>query len=227
MPVQQTFNSFRLFDVLADFIPGAVLLLAVLSLFQTGLVHTSFSTEFSLTALVVLAYITGHGIQWLMGQLSEAPSKFVDGMMVLEKDGKNTEIPFQVTEIEENFLELCRNEFDLSEDFDDYSALFELLLSYLDIMPSSKGLRFQALFSFLWAMETTSIIIFTLSIIEIGTGFLGLVFARSPLIGAVLAILSIFSFIIFRDRKDKFERNFVEYVILDVYNYSVVIENQD
>lgn len=133
--------------------------------------------------------------------------------------------PINTTEIEENFLDLCKEEFNLSDDFNDYGRLFELILSYLEIMPRSRSPRFQALFSSFWALETVSILLTFFSIISLLLSHFSVGISRGTNISLIVFLLGVVSAYVFRQRKETFEKNWVEYAMLDFYNYSKTIED--
>jgi len=217
--------SLNIDEILGDFIPGSLFLIGL-----ALLVNLNFDLIADLAATLILialilAYGIGHLLQFLSGFVGSAPKKFVNGMEAIEEK-KYNEVPFQVTEVEKGFMDLCREEFNLSEDYNDYGSLFEMLQSFLKATPMSKGLRFQAYFSFMSAMQAAAFLLALCSLGGIVLYLFDWQLIRSVEVAIFLLFISIMTYLLSTERRDKFERNWVEYVIMDVYTYFVIFKDE-
>lgn len=218
MSVTGSVSSMNLEELLGDFIPGSLLIIGIVTLFNIDVDILTGLSSALLFVLLVLAYATGHFIQMLNGYIDSPPDRFNRGMKAIDEE-RYEDVPFQVTEIEKNFLSLCRKEFNLSDGYQDYGSLFEMLQSFLKATPMNKGLRFQAYFSLMWAIETTAVLLAMFSLGGISLYLIGVEIIRDVILAAAIFVVCIIAFVFAKDRRDKFEKNWVEYVILDVHNY--------
>lgn len=217
MSVAQTVGRLHLFDILAALIPGAVLL-TIFSVVFTGDFFDVLVGNAGV--FLVFSYVFGNGIQEGMTLVANAPQHFEILMEdVVSENSRNPDIA--VTEIEEGFLDLCLDEFELRDDFDDYDRLFDMLLSYLDTKPASRGLRFQALFSFYWAMEFVSYLAVLVGTLALVASHVRPAMTIGQLQILTVILFSVMGIFVFRARRASFGEDFVEYVIADFYNYKI------
>jgi hypothetical protein len=219
MSVGQPLRVLNLYDVLVNLIPGAVFLLAIVTLSAPSGGFSSFSSAVAIAIFVVLSYVTGHAIQWIGSSLDGTPQLFGDTMeRIRSETGRNENLAtnINISEIEEEFWKICATEFHLSEDFSNYGKLLQLITSRLETTSATRALRFQAIHSFhrsMWAVSISVILVTVLSIpinVALRESF--------PVVRYVVVFFpALTGDLIFGARKEKFNKKFIEYLIIDFY----------
>lgn len=219
MSVGQPLRVLNLYDVLVNLIPGAVFLLAIITLSAPAGDLLSLSSPASVAVFIVLSYVTGHAIQWMGSSLDGTPQLFGDTMKRIRGErGEEGELKMDInlTEIEDNFWRICAREFYLSDDFSDYGKLLQLIVSRLETTSATRALRFQAIHSFhrsMWAVSISVLLVVILSIpfnVALRDSF--------PLLRYVAVFFpALVGDLVFGARKKKFNRKFIEYLIIDFY----------
>ncbi|WP_311174140.1 hypothetical protein [Halobellus ordinarius] len=220
MSVARSFRALELYDVLANLVPGAVVLLALSAIFRVE-TYLQFSTGAIATGtFLVAALVCGHIIQLIASALDGTPTLFGD-VIQATRDGNTDELPIAVTHVEEAIWPLMQRKFSLPDDFDDYGTLFRLLLSYIETTPATRALRFQALHSFhrsMWAVGYVAAVLTLSSMLLKCTGWIAV---RSwPVLGLVLTG-SLAGIWVFKRRKTKMNNRFIQYAIADFYSDQV------
>lgn len=217
MPVARSFRALELYDVLANLVPGAVLLL-VLSIIFPIENYIQFSTgAFAAGAFLVTALILGHVIQAVASELNGTPTLFGEVIRATRQD--NVKEPgIKITHVEEAVWPLMKRKFALPDDFNNSGEMFRLLLSYIETTPATRALRFQALHSFHRSMWAVGYIAVALTLVGIFLKYIGWIAVRSwPVLGIVL-VGSFVEILIFRQRKEKMNKRFIQYAIVDFYS---------
>lgn len=214
MSVGQPFRVLNLYDVLTNLIPGVVII---------GSPYIYYDLEFSLETvftILIAGYLAGHAVQFLR-TLIQTPSTFQETMEIV-KEGTASESPLgKVTTVQKEFVEICWEEFDLDETYNSYGELFKMLLSYLETVPASRALRFQAIYSFNRSMVISLVITAAIAIIAILLDLFGILYTESIFKVFGILIGSLIGCVVFHIRTEEFEKDFVRYVILDFYQDQV------
>ena len=217
MPVARSFRALELYDVLANLVPGAVLLLALSVIFQVENYIQFSKGAIAAGVFLVSALIFGHVIQAIASELDGTPTLFGEVIHATREDDVE-EPAIKVTHVEEAVWPLMKRKFALPDDFKDYGVMFRLLLSYIETTPATRALRFQALHSFHRSMWAVGYIAVALTLIGILLKCVGWVAVRSwPILGLAL-VGSFAGILVFRQRKEKMNKLFIQYAIADVYS---------
>lgn len=115
--------------------------------------------------------------------------------------------------------------FGLPDDYDNYGELFRILLSNLETRPASLALRFQALYSFHRSMVVAMALAAIIGVAGVILGHLNVIPLRSQLVALGTIAISGILTLVFYARREKFEKAFVRYVILDFYQDQVTRRN--
>jgi len=217
MAVARSFRALELYDVLANLVPGAVLLLALSVIFQVEN-YIQFSTgAIAAGAFLVSALVCGHVIQVVASELDGTPTLFGDVIHATREDDVE-EPEIKVTHVEEAVWPLMKRKFALPDDFKDYGEMFRLLLSYIETTPATRALRFQALHSFHRSMWAVGYISVALTLVGVLLKCVGWVAVRSwPILGLAL-VGSFAGILVFGQRKEKMNKRFIQYAIADFYS---------
>lgn len=137
-------SSFNIYDVFANIVPGVVFLIGLSFPFKLQ----QFVGEGANAAIAVTLFLF---FSLVVGQILQAIGGWADGdhgfsLLVQDIVHRRSESRFDRTEFDEYFVVLCHDTFELSDEFDDYSRLFKLLLAYLEYSGRSRALRMQALY---------------------------------------------------------------------------------
>ncbi len=216
MSVARTFRVLELFDVLSNLIPGGILILTPYVLFSTRGLEDKVNPVVLFAAFLLLAYVFGHIVQYIASRVLDTPTLFQSTIEDVISDSDDSRI--SVSEVEGRFWEYCKSHFELSEDFDDYEKVLQLILSYLETTPATRALRFQALYSFSRNMYIVSVVGIVASTAALAGDAIGLAHARSVSLAILVLLLSVVMLLVFRERAKKFEKKFIEYTIFDFYN---------
>lgn len=216
MSISRSFRALELYDVLTNLVPGAVLLLAISAIFRVE-EYIRFSTSaFAAGAFLVSALVFGHFIQVIASELDGTPTLFGDVIRIGQgEDIDGVEIT--VTSVEEAIWPLMKRKFAIPDDYKDYGNLFRLLLSYIETTPATRALRFQALHAFHRSMWAVGFVVLVLTLTAILLKWMNVVAVRSwPILG--LTVTGSFVGIgVFRRRKEKMNRRFIQYAMADFY----------
>jgi hypothetical protein len=226
MSVARSFRALELYDVLANLVPGAVVLLALSAIFRVE-TYLQFSTgAIAAGTFLVSALVCGHIIQLVGSELDGTPTLFGD-VIQATRDGNTDELPIAVTHVEEAIWPLMQRKFALPDEFNDYGTLFRLLLSYIETTPATRALRFQALHSFHRSMWAVGYVAAVLTLSSMLLKYTGWVAVRSwPVLGLALTG-SLAGIWIFKRRKTKMNNRFIQYAIADFYSDQVQELNSD
>jgi len=220
MSVARAFRSLEIYDILANLVPGSVLVIFTGVVFDIGTYIPLSTGAVVLGVFLIIAFTSGHIIQFIASWLEGAPTLFETVVRASKRENVDN-VPIPITHIEKAFWPLMKQKFALTEDFDDYDEMLRLLMSYVETTPATRALRFQALHSFhrsMWAVWYLGV---GLAIIGAALKLFDLVAVRSwPVLGISL-IGALAGIRIFRIRKEKFNRLFIQYAIIDFYTDQV------
>jgi hypothetical protein len=137
-------RSFNIYDIFANIVPGVVFLIGLSVPFELQQIFGDGANA----AIGVTLFLF---FSLVVGQILQAIGGWADGdhgfsLLVEDIVRERNDSRFDVTEFDEYFLVLCQDTFGLSDEFDDYSRLFKLLLAYLEYSGRSRALRMQALY---------------------------------------------------------------------------------
>lgn len=225
MAIGRALSILNLYDLLANLIPGMAWAIVLVVLFPVdwfGLSPTGAPGTF-VAAVIIFGYTGGHMLQWAGSDLDKRLRKrdhdgkdlFSRTMEAVEGGDEDSPIG-KVTDVEESFFDLAKEQFDLPDDFPKSSKVLLLVLSYLETRPATRASRFQAIHTFhrsLWAGAIFSFGSAVLAVILMALGWVdnGWITPGLILLGSALSIH------IFSKRKNKFERTYLRYVFLDFY----------
>ncbi len=220
MSVARSFRALELYDVLVSLVPGAVLLLAITTIYQVENYVQITTSAFSAGVFLVASLVLGHVVQAIASSLDGTPTIFGD--VVRASKGEDVDnVDIAITHVEESLWPLLRRKFALPPDFEDYGHMFRLLLSYIETTPATRALRFQALHSFHRSMWAVWFPVIALSLLGAVLKYHGLGMVRSwPILGLTI-LSSIVGVLVFNSRKKKFNRRFIQYAIADFYSDQV------
>jgi hypothetical protein len=216
MSIGRALQALALYDILTNLIPGAALLSVVMVIVPGDLGLTNYSSGVLVASFLVFSFILGHFIQFVGSRREGTPTTFGETVGAIDS-GNPSRAPLRVTHIEKESVTLARKEFDLPQGFDDYGRLLQLLLSHLETTRHTRALRFQAVHAFhrsMWAASEISLYISSII-------FLSFAFqtpsTRTFLLVRGGIVLSTLSWFIFNNRREKFDRKFIEYTFIDFY----------
>jgi hypothetical protein len=216
MPVARSFRALELYDVLANLVPGAVLLLIVSVIFPIEN-YIRFSTSaFAAGVFLVTALVFGHVIQAFASTIDGTPTLF--GKVIRASRGEKIEdLEIEISHVEESIWPLMQRKFALPDGFEDYGEMFRLLLSYIETTPATRALRFQALHSFHRSMWAVWFMVIGLALVAIPLKCTGIVDVRTWPILALTIASAFVGILVFDRRKEKFNQRFIQYAIVDFY----------
>lgn len=225
VPLTRIFSVLNLYDLLANLVPGLawVVLLSILFPVDWFSLSAGVTPVAYVAVIIVFGFIAGHIIQWagsnldrwLIEGMEEGKDLFSRTMEAIESGQEKSPIG-PITDVEESFWELAKEQFGLPSDFPKNSKLLVLVLSYLETRPATRASRFQAIHTFhrsMWAASFFSVISAAVSLLAALLGMLEL----RPITPFVILIGSFGGLFVFDQRKDKFEKTFLRYVFLDFY----------
>lgn len=215
MSAAQPFKNLEIYDLLGNIVPGATTVLPTIVLFVAFSDYGSLSSTSAALALLVLSLVVGHAVQWLGSELEGTPTTFSDFMRHTKEDS-NAKTSIYVSEVGDDFWDVCANTFGLSDQFDDYGVLFQFMLSYLTMRTAGRFSKFQALYAFHRGMYTACLVVIILSILSLIASTASLINTPYSRI-AIVAGLALVGVLVFHERKEKFDRVFVKNVITDFY----------
>lgn len=219
MSVGQPLRVLNFYDVLVNLVPGAVFLLAIITLSAPYGSLSSISSGVAIAVFLLLSYVSGHAIQWIGSSLDGTPRMFEDTMKQIRGEGDKEDIletDVNLSEIEDEFWEICATEFNLTEEFSNYGKLLQLIISRLETTSATRALRFQAIHSFhrsMWAVSI-SLLLFVVLSLPFNVGLR----STFPVVRYVVVFFpALVGDLVFGARKEKFNRKFIEYLIVDFY----------
>lgn len=217
MGVSRTFRALELYDIMGNLIPGGTFLLTIAVLFKVESYPPLPGTTATIGVFLIAAFVLGHVVQAVASRLDGTPTLF--GEVIRASRGEEVgDVPIPITDVEEAMWPMLRRKFSLSDDFDNYGEMFRLLLSYIETTPATRALRFQALHSFhrsmwaVWHLVIGGVAI--AAVLKIGD----IVAVRPwPVLG-LTTIGALIGIRVFKRRKDKFNRLFIQYAVVDFYS---------
>ena len=220
MGVARAFRSLELYDILANLVPGSVLVIFIGVVFGIETYIPLPTGAVTLGVFLIIALTSGHIIQFVASRLEGTPTLFGTVVRASKREDID-DVPIPITHIEEAFWPLMEQKFALPEDFDDYGEMLRLLMSYVETTPATRALRFQALHSFHRSMWAVWYLGAGLAIVGTALKLFDFIIVRSwPVLGISL-IGALAGIRIFRIRKEKFNRLFIQYAIVDFYTDQV------
>lgn len=218
MPLGPQLSVLSLYDVLTDLIPGATVLLFAFLVFEVESTVVASSDTVFVFALLLGSLLVGHVVQWLRGMFGKQPDEFQRQMTAVRDDSDG------VNSVQKGFLKGTNNYFDIDDEFDD-GERFRLVLSYLETRPSVRALRFQSVYSFYrsllvagWIGIGVSILALVLHVCQSNLPVRGLPYLLFTLIFAAVLVYASW------ERRNKFEKVFVGYVIREFYAEQIAEE---
>ena len=141
MAIARTFRALELYDVLGNLVPGAVFLLGVTAVFRTECYIQFSNGTIAAGSFLIGSLVSGHVIQAFASKINGTPTLFRE-VVQAARDGDTEELSIEISHIEDSIWPLMKNKFELSPGFNDYGAMFRLLLSYIETTPATRALRF-------------------------------------------------------------------------------------
>jgi hypothetical protein len=224
MAIARSFRALELYDVLANLIPGSVLLLSITAIIKIENYFQTSNSVFATGGFLVSAFVLGHVIQAFASYIQDPPRLFGEIVQATREDSDEAledDLPINLTHIERALWPLMKERFDLPDSFDDYGNLFRLLLSYIETTPATRALRFQAIHSFHRSMWAVWHLVIGITLVAASLNVIGLLKARSPLVLGTVVLMSIAGIRIFATRMEKFNIRFIQYAIIDFYSEQV------
>lgn len=154
---EQRIGRFNLYDIFANFLPGAILLIGIF-LPIVGVRGLLVELQLgSVIVLLVLSFAAGIALQVLGSTLGSASEPFRMHMKAVTEFHENQESSgvdekavaprsseIEISGLDVLFFEECRKEFHLSAQFEDWERLFKNVLSKLEEHPQSRAIRLHA-----------------------------------------------------------------------------------
>lgn len=216
MGVARTFRALELYDILGNLIPGSTFLLALAVIFEIEEYLPLTGATTTIGVFLITAFVFGHVVQAVASKLEGTPTLFGDVIRASKGEAVD-DVPIPITDVEEAMWPMLKRKFSLPDDFENYGEMFRLLLSYIETTPATRALRFQALHSFhrsmwtVWYLVTGGVVI--AAVLKIG----GVVAVRGwPILG-LTTICALIGIRVFKVRKNKFNRLFIQYAVVDFY----------
>lgn len=224
---QQGYANFNLYDIFANFLPGAI--------FMTGILFpyvgiSGLFTELKaggLLLMVVLSFAAGLFVQAVGGNVQSSGQDFADHIQKVDRgDNEESEIEeypeseseINISPLDAYFVEAFRVELGLDSDFEDWSRLHKLILAKLEATSRSRALRLQALYLAMRGMSVTAgflsiwyILYMVLVLIEVFS---------TPLPTWSLLYVACLSFGTagkFYERSEEFSKDVAKYMIIEYY----------
>ncbi|MUV60218.1 hypothetical protein [Halobacterium sp. CBA1126] len=217
MGVARTFRALELYDILGNLIPGSTFLLMLAVIFEVEAYLTLPKATVTIGVFLIVAFVLGHVVQAVASKLEGKPTLF--GKVIRASKGEMVEdVPIPITDVEEAIWPMLKHKFGLSDDFDNYGEMFRLLLSYIETTPATRALRFQALHSFhrsmwaVWYLVICSVVI--AAVLKGGE----VVAVQSWSVLGLTSIVALIGIQVFKWRKNKFNRLFIQYAVVDFYS---------
>lgn len=216
MAISRSFRALELYDVLGNLVPGAVFLFGISAVFQIESYVQFSNGTIAAAVFLVGSLVSGHMVQAFASELNGTPTLFGE-VVQATRDGDTEGLPIEISHIEDSIWPLMKNKFQLPDEFNDYGALFRLLLSYIETTPATRALRFQALHTFHRSMWGVGFLVTGLVLVGMVSKCIGLIDVRSWQALALVFVISIAGIWVFDNRKEHFNELFIKYAIVDFY----------
>ncbi|USZ67836.1 hypothetical protein NGM10_14015 [Halorussus salilacus] len=231
---EQRYANFNLYDIFANFLPGAVLVIGLLFPY-VGIDGLFVEVEVgSLLVLLVSSFAVGLFVQALGGIVQSSGQDFANHIKKVDEradsSGKTgTPEPkseINISTLDAYFIETFRAEFGLESDFTDWNRLHKLILAKLEATSRTRALRLQALYLSMRGMAATMVLLASwFGIYAILTAVdvfpTAIPFWTFPYLVAV----SLVTAGIFSNRGSEFSRDVAKYMVIEYY--LEVISQQD
>ncbi|WP_162224567.1 hypothetical protein [Halorussus amylolyticus] len=165
---QQRYANFNLYDIFANFLPGAVLVIGLLFPY-VGVDGLFVSVRIgSLSLLLVLSFATGLFVQALGGIVQSSGQDFANHIQKVDRQEDEAGDEENVAEMKSNinistvdayFIETFRAELGLTSEFEDWNRLHKIILAKLEATSRSRALRLQALYLAMRGMFVTMVLL--------------------------------------------------------------------
>lgn len=216
MSFDSPLSALNLYDVLTDLIPGVTFVGSLAFLVRIEDIQ-ALDLGMLVALIAVGGYVAGHVLQSVRSKIWGTPDLFQRTASALYDGGDETPLG-GVSDVEAQFLNRCRQQFDLDEEFEDWTQLFRLVISYLETQPERRALRFQALHSFYWSLTAAFGGIALLAVVATVTiAITEVELLRSIDVLVVTVGVSTVLTRVFESRRQKFQRHFVQYLITDFH----------
>ncbi|UOO95231.1 hypothetical protein MUK72_00595 [Halococcus dombrowskii] len=247
MVISRSFRVLSLYDILANLLPGTLIPTVVIILFPEISAGVDLTSSISIGGFVIVSYVSGLILQ-AGGSWKDDPTTFGETLSAIRSSNEQ-DSPITITHVERSFLPMCRRKFKLPDSFEDDGKLMKLVLSYLETAPTNRALRFQALHSLYRSIWIASYLTLGLAMLKIMLTLIGYVpqtacvgsilstqsdlitkYMSSPLfreclVDRLVAVFACIGIGIFSSRKSHFDKIFVKYVFLDMYNNQITTAN--
>jgi len=224
---QQGYANFNLYDIFANFLPGAVFIIGVLFPY-VGI--DGLFTELKvggLLLIIVLSFAAGLFVQAVGGDIQSSGQDFVDHIRKVDREdgetpdvdeGGGLESNINISTLDAHFVEAFRAELGLSSDFEDWHRLHKLILAKLEGTSRSRALRLQALYLAMRGMAVTAGILsvwYVLYMVLVVTD----VFPTSLPVWSLpcIAFLLLGVTGIFYERSTEFSEDVAKYMVIEYY----------
>lgn len=220
MAIGRALRTLAIYDLFTNLIPGIVLTSTILLLIPFESKTKTIPAGILVATFISLSFALGHLAQFVGSKREGTPTTFGDSVKAINARCPDW-APIRVTHIESSFLDKCKKEFDLPNEFNDYGRLLQLLLSHLETTSHTRALRFQAVHAFHRSMWAISELLIGISFSMVLFDVFELWSSRSSGIAIAVLGLSMVGRYVFNVRRKKFDKKFVEYVIVDFYEDTV------
>lgn len=228
MVANQGLKTLNLYDVFANIVPGLYLILgSALVVKPVELIDAVFAGNVAVPVGIPLL-LTGVAVSFVVGQLLQMGGSRHDDdhgfdALMWRIRGRDTDCRYSLSDVEDDFWEMCRGRFDLTWDFESHDKLFKLLLSYLESSERSRALRLQALYLFVRGIFVASIFLafvcYGLAVV-LRYGYLPgetheVVRSREVLVAATVAFFCLAQ--LANRSRAGLERDWIEYTVVESY----------
>lgn len=228
----QSYLQLNLYDIFANFLPGAYLLIGMF--LPDWLLLEKFPTLsiFEAGGAVIMAFVAGFCTQSI-GSYVQSENRPFDKFMPEGEDGSIGSENINDTNIDRMFCEICEGEFGIDprdDDFSDWGRLYKLVIADIETGGQQRALRIQALHLSARGLLISACILVVFHFLR--ALFLIPLFPRgNPVIHLALVGVSILTIPIFYYRYKDFERDVVKYMIYDFVlereqRYSDVVDGE-
>lgn len=231
---QQRPSKFNLYDIFANFLPGAVLLIGLLFPYLgIGGLFASLNTG-GLLLMLVLSFAAGLLVQAVGGNVQSSGRDFADHIQNVdryadvedERYDADVDAEINISTLDAYFVEAFRAELGLTSDFDDWSRLHKLILAKLEATSRTRALRLQALFLAMRGMAVTMALLAVWFVLYMVFSAINLFPATIPIWTLpYLSLLWLCTAGVLYDRAGEFSRDVTKYMIIEYY--LEIIERQE
>lgn len=224
---QQSYANFNLYDIFANFLPGAILVMGILFPY-VGVKGLFVEMNVgSLLVLLVSSFAMGLFVQALGGIVQSSGADFADHIKKVDgqADGSESRVgdsesrsDINISTLDAYFIETFRAELGLESDFKDWSRLHKLILAKLEATSRTRALRLQALYLSMRGMATTMVLL------AIWFGIYALLTAINVFPSGIpfwtfpyLIAVSLVTAGIFYNRGSEFSKDVAKYMVIEYY----------